>query len=89
MAFDILSHQQTGQSDEVELWLPIHPDIAIGDKVLVSVGCDKSFATCRKTFSNQLNFRGFPHMPGNDFLVSYPSLAKLRDGSPLFESDWL
>ncbi|WP_316859842.1 DUF2163 domain-containing protein [uncultured Cohaesibacter sp.] len=85
MRFDILSHQRTGSSDLVELWLPIHPDITEGDGVKLYAGCDKSFKTCRKTFQNQLNFRGFPHMPGNDYLLSYPEIAELRDGSALFE----
>ncbi len=36
----------------------------------VSAGCDKRFATCRAKFDNVVNFRGFPHMPGNDFAPS-------------------
>nr|WP_319516507.1 DUF2163 domain-containing protein [uncultured Cohaesibacter sp.] len=85
MAFDIISHQQLSESDEVELWLPLHEQIAAGDGVKVFVGCDKSFSTCRKQFANQLNFRGFPHMPGNDFILTYPSLSQQNDGSPLIE----
>jgi len=23
-------------------------------------------------FGNTTNFRGFPHIPGNDFVISYP-----------------
>jgi uncharacterized phage protein (TIGR02218 family) len=42
--------------------------IAAGDAFTATAGCDKSFATCRNTFFNQDNFRGFPHMPGNDWL---------------------
>lgn len=34
--------------------------------------CDKRFATCRDTFANAENFRGFPHMPGNDAVISGP-----------------
>lgn len=41
--------------------------------------CDKRFATCRDVFANAENFRGFPHMPGNDAVISGPG-AK-RDGS--------
>ncbi|SFN57381.1 phage conserved hypothetical protein BR0599 [Cohaesibacter marisflavi] len=85
MAFDIISHQQLSESEELELWLPLHEQIAPGDGVKVSVGCDKSFSTCRKLFANQLNFRGFPHMPGNDFILTYPSLSQQSDGSPLIE----
>ena len=85
MVFDIISHQQLSESDEIELWLPLHEQIAPGDGIKVSVGCDKSFSTCRKQFGNQLNFRGFPHMPGNDFILTYPSLSKQSDGAPLIE----
>lgn len=41
--------------------------------------CDKRFATCRDVFANQDNFRGFPHMPGNDAVISGP--GEKRDGS--------
>ncbi len=35
-------------------------------------GCDKRAETCREKFDNFLNFRGFPHIPGEDWLISYP-----------------
>ena len=41
--------------------------------------CDKRFATCRDVFDNAVNFRGFPHMPGNDAVISGP--GDKRDGS--------
>jgi uncharacterized phage protein (TIGR02218 family) len=46
--------------------------IAPGDAFEVTAGCDKQLGTCRAKFGNALNFRGFPHMPGNDFIVSTP-----------------
>lgn len=51
--------------------LPRNP-VAIGDVVVVREGCDKRFATCRERFSNAVNFRGEPHLPGNDSLTRYP-----------------
>ena len=36
------------------------------------IGCDKRLATCRARFANAVNYRGFPHMPGNDFVTYYP-----------------
>jgi len=45
--------------------------VAIGDIVELVAGCDKQIVTCRDKFSNVLNFRGFPHMAGNDFVASY------------------
>ncbi len=37
--------------------------------------CDQRFETCRDVFANTENFRGFPHMPGNDFLLAGPADA--------------
>ena len=45
--------------------------IAAGDAFTLRAGCDKQFATCRAKFANAVNFRGFPHMPGDDFVLSY------------------
>ena len=41
-----------------------------GDTFVVTAGCDKRFDTCRDRFDNAVNFRGFPHIPGNDFVVA-------------------
>ena len=41
--------------------------------VTLTAGCDKQFATCRDRFGNADNFRGFPHMPGRDFVFSFAS----------------
>lgn len=35
-------------------------------------GCDHTLATCRTRFSNAVNFRGEPFLPGNDLLARYP-----------------
>jgi hypothetical protein len=32
-------------------------------------------------FANGLNFRGFPHIPGNDFVLSYARAGNDNDGS--------
>ncbi|MGU9979222.1 DUF2163 domain-containing protein [Phreatobacter sp. HK31-P] len=54
------------------LWQPAPVLLTAGDAVRVTVGCDKAFATCRDRFANALNFRGFPHMPGIDRILSVP-----------------
>lgn len=56
----------------LELWQDMVFTINTGEEFVVAAGCDKQFGTCRDKFSNQVNFRGFPHVPGNDFMVSYP-----------------
>jgi uncharacterized phage protein (TIGR02218 family) len=40
--------------------------------VKLFTGCSKTATTCRVKFNNLLNFRGFPHIPGEDWLASYP-----------------
>jgi hypothetical protein len=42
--------------------------------------CDKRWATCRETFGNGVNFRGFSSAPGEDFLTLYPSDGERNDG---------
>ena len=48
-----------------------------GDGVTLRAGCDKAFSTCRDRFANTINFRGFPHMPDNDFVI-----LTVSDGTP-------
>jgi uncharacterized phage protein (TIGR02218 family) len=55
-----------------DLWQAMPQPIAPGDAFTVTAGCDKAFATCHDRFANAVNFRGFPHLPGNDFVLRYP-----------------
>jgi uncharacterized phage protein (TIGR02218 family) len=66
-----------GDPAGLELWQPMSHAIAIGDEFTVTAGCDKRFTTCQSKFANAVNFRGFPHMPGNDFIT-----AVARPGDP-------
>lgn len=43
-----------------------------GDLIEIREGCDRRLATCRTRFGNVVNFRGEPHLPGNDLLTRYP-----------------
>jgi uncharacterized phage protein (TIGR02218 family) len=54
------------------LWQAMPEAIAVGDTFTITAGCDKRFETCHNKFNNVINFRGFPHIPGNDFVISYP-----------------
>lgn len=42
--------------------------------------CDRRWTTCRDAFANATNFRGFPTLPGEDFLTLYPAEGDLNDG---------
>lgn len=56
----------------LDLWQAMPQPVEAGDTFTVTAGCDKRFATCRDRFANSVSFRGFPHIPGNDFLVRHP-----------------
>ncbi|MEL6754431.1 MAG: DUF2163 domain-containing protein [Pseudomonadota bacterium] len=40
--------------------------------------CDRSLSTCATRFGNAVNFRGFAHMPGSDFLLAGPNAESGR-----------
>lgn len=46
--------------------------VEAGCVIAISEGCDKSLETCASRFQNAVNFRGEPHLPGNDLLTRYP-----------------
>jgi uncharacterized phage protein (TIGR02218 family) len=54
-----------------------------GDLLRLEAGCDRTAASCKAKFGNFLNFRGFPHIPGEDWLSSYPISAGRNDGGSL------
>jgi uncharacterized phage protein (TIGR02218 family) len=59
-------------------------EVAPGDGVRLTAGCDKRMETCRVKFGNLLNFRGFPHIPGEDWLLAHPKGGEAHDGSSLY-----
>ncbi len=71
-AIEIKSHVAKGDSVTLTLWQAMPEAIATGDTFTITAGCDKRFATCRDRFDNAVNFRGFPQIPGNDYVMSYP-----------------
>jgi len=80
----IKAHRQDDDRAQIVLWTPLSPVLAVGDQIELRAGCDKSFATCGTKFSNRINFRGFPHIPGNDLLMSVASKEIVMDGGSLF-----
>jgi len=85
MAVEVRAHRLVGGNAEIELWQKAHRAIAVGDTFTVTAGCDKLFATCREKFANGANYRGFPHMPGNDFALSVARRSGPNDGGRLVE----
>jgi len=69
---------------EVELWQALGAAVGPGDVVRLEAGCDKRLETCRLRFDNVLNFRGFPDIPGDDWLTAVPARAGgAKDGGSL------
>jgi uncharacterized phage protein (TIGR02218 family) len=73
LSIEIKQHRQVAGQAQLTLWQAMPEPIAPGDAFTLTAGCDKSFATCRARFANTDNFRGFPQIPGNDFLLASPA----------------
>jgi uncharacterized phage protein (TIGR02218 family) len=83
LGVEVKNHRK-GSSVTLELWQMMPEPIEAGDTFTVTAGCDKRFSTCHDKFDNVVNFRGFPHIPGNDFLMRYPVQGEPgNDGSSL------
>ena len=80
---EVKTHRKMSTAS-LDLWQAMAAPIAPGDTFTITAGCDKAYATCHDRFANVVNFRGFPHIPGNDFVISYPVQGEPgHDGSSL------
>jgi len=69
---------------DVELWEELRAPVEVGDVAELVVGCDKRHGTCLEKFSNLLNFRGFPTIPGEDWVTDFPRSDGVNSGGSLF-----
>jgi uncharacterized phage protein (TIGR02218 family) len=79
-SMEVKRHAVSGGIVTIELWQAMSAPVAAGDGFSVTPGCDKQFATCKSKFSNAVNFRGFPFMPGNDAAMAAPAAGQPMDG---------
>lgn len=79
----IVSHARLGGIEIFGFGEPVGDWVLPGDALVARAGCDRRFATCRQKFGNAVNFRGFPHIPGNDYVLRYPREGETRDGRPV------
>lgn len=65
------------RSENNRLTLREAPAFGVLPETMVEIveGCDRIFTTCRERFANSENFRGEPHLPGNDLLTRYPGAS--------------
>lgn len=84
LAVEVKEHRFENGEVRLSLWQAMPEAIVAGDTFVLMAGCDKRFESCREKFANAVNFRGFPHMPGNDFVVSYAVPGEPgNDGRPV------
>ena len=67
----------------IQLWEALRAPIQPGDMIRIEAGCDKRHGTCRLKFNNLVNFRGFPTLPGEDWLMSVPKRGAGNTGGSL------
>lgn len=60
---------------QITLVLPMPNNVVVGDTFNAIAGCDKTFNTCFTKFSNAVNFRGEPHVPGMDKMLATAATA--------------
>lgn len=77
--FQVRLHAVFSGTTIVDLWLAPE-DIVAGEAFSIVMGCDKAFETCAQRYNNALNFRGFPHMPGNETVLTI-----VQDGEPGYD----
>lgn len=83
LSVEIKDHRVISGYARLSLWQAMPEVIAGGDTFIITAGCDKRFATCRDRFANAANFRGFPHIPGNDFVIASPDAGAGNDGGSM------
>lgn len=70
-AIEVKAHINKGGTVTLELWAAVRLPLMTGQTFVVTAGCDKHIGTCSAKFANAANFRGFPHIPGNDFITKF------------------
>lgn len=75
--------ERPGDGLRLHLWTAPGVAPAPGDTIRLTAGCDKRFETCRIKFANTLNFRGFPHVPREDWLMATPRVGDANSGGSL------
>ncbi len=79
----IKSDRPVGVERRIDLWTELRAPMAVGDRVRLKAGCDKRAETCKAKFGNFARFRGFPHIPGEDWLMAVPKSGGSNGGGSL------
>lgn len=76
----IHAHYRRGDAVILEPEHALHDELTGGETFTIFAGCDKRLSTCRRKFANVRNFRGFPYLPGDNWLTAYPVSGRAYDG---------
>lgn len=79
----IKSDALVGSERIIGLWQELRVPIGPGDRVRLRAGCDKRADTCKSKFGNFARFRGFPHIPGEDWMMAVPRSGGSNSGGSL------
>jgi uncharacterized phage protein (TIGR02218 family) len=80
---EVLGHDVTdGIAVLTLLEAPVR-EISEGNAFTIRAGCDKRIETCGARFANTANFRGFPHIPGQDAVLRYATKDGGHEGGVL------
>jgi uncharacterized phage protein (TIGR02218 family) len=79
-SLSIKRHRKIGPTAQIDFWTAPKFVMTIGAQAILLAGCDKQFSTCAAKFANASNFRGFPHMPGSDFVLGVASKSDQNNG---------
>jgi len=80
---EVMIHEITSGIVQITLLeAPVRPIVA-GDAFVIRAGCDKRAETCSAKFANIANFRGFPHIPGQDAIIRYATKDGGHEGTVL------
>lgn len=80
---EIMRHDADGPTAILTLMEEPVRAITAGDTFTLTAGCDKRIETCAAKFSNVVNFRGFPDIPGPDTVLRYATQGSGHTGRVL------
>ena len=76
------SHRKQRRRAAIELWQPAAAaDRAPATTFVVTRRLRQALRDLPPKFDNAVNFRGFPHMPGNDFALTLCRRGDANDGA--------
>lgn len=81
---EVRHHTLEAGNVRIALWRKAVLPIGFGNAFTVVAGCDRRWETCKAKFSNGANFRGFPHVPGNDATLGVAKRSNVNDGGSFF-----